>query len=90
MTITVPKPRKPATVDEFIGNAPDASAEGGVPSGSQTERTFKAKRGVNRSQISVVLANDLINKIDQHAAGAYMTRSAYITMALNKFLEGGG
>ena len=90
MTITVPRVRKPATVDEFIGNAPDASAEDRLPLSHQAERTFKAKRGVNRSQISVVLANDLINKIDERAAGAYMTRSAYITMALNKFIEEAG
>lgn len=91
MSITMPKPKpKPANVDDFIGAAPDAVAKEAVLLATQPVKTLKAKRGTSRSQVSVVLADELVTRIDEQAGKSYMSRSAYITMALNKFLERAG
>jgi hypothetical protein len=86
MAITVPKPKKPANPDEFIGAAPDAA-----PSTAESiqPKRLKARRGPSRSQVSVVLADDLVARIDERAAKRYMSRSAFITMALSELLERG-
>lgn len=83
MAITVPKPKKPANPDEFIGGAPDAPVAT-PPAGG---KVLKARRGTSRSQVSVVLADELVTRLDVQATKKYMSRSAYITMALNDFLE---
>lgn len=79
--------KKPVSVESFITGAPDA----GVPAASlPTQRTLSAaaNRGKSRSQVSVVLPDDLIQKIDAARAEAYMSRSAYIVQALRKQLLG--
>lgn len=87
MAITLPKPKpKPASMDDFIGAAPDSSPVG-TDSSVVPTKILKAKRGTNRSQVSVVLADELVARIDQQAQKNYMSRSALITMALNQFLE---
>ena len=83
MTITAKPKSKATNIDEFIGAAPDSSSR-------EVESTLQGlatKRGTNRSQVSVIFADELLAKIDDQAKSHYMTRSAYITMALNKFLE---
>lgn len=84
MAITVPKPKKPSNPDEFIGGAPDAV--GSVPVAA-APKVLKARRGTTRSQVSVVLADELVARIDARAGQRYMSRSAFITMALSDFLE---
>ena len=84
MAITVPKTKKPRNPEEFIGGAPDAV--GTVPEAAAT-KMLKARRGTTRSQVSVVLADELVAKIDVKANQRYMSRSAFITMALSEFLE---
>lgn len=84
MAITVPKPKKPSNPEEFIGGAPDAV--GTVPAAA-APKLLKARRGTTRSQVSVVLADELVAKIDVKANQRYMSRSAFITMALSEFLE---
>lgn len=86
MAITVPKPKKPSNPDEFIGGAPDAV--GSLPVATTT-KILKARRGTTRSQVSVVLADELVARIDEKAEQRYMSRSAFITMALSDFLEKG-
>jgi len=84
MAITVPKPRKPSNPEEFIGGAPDAVGSGPV---ATAPKVLKARRGTTRSQVSVVLADELVARIDERAGQRYMSRSAFITMALSDFLE---
>lgn len=91
MPITIPKSKpKAANVEDFISAAPDAVAIEAGSAAARTVKTLKAKRGTSRSQVSVVLADELVSRIDEQAGKNYMSRSAYITMALNKFLEGAG
>lgn len=92
MPITIPKTKpKPANVEAFISAAPDAvGADATDPKEAKPVRTLKAKRGTSRSQVSVVLADELVARIDVQADKSYMSRSAFITMALNKFLADAG
>lgn len=80
MSITRPK-AGPRTLDSFIAGAPDGAKL--VPPGTVA---LKAKRGIQRSQVSVVLADSLLAEIDRVAHLRYMSRSALITMALHQFL----
>lgn len=84
MTITVPKAKKPTNPDAFIQAAPDAAAD---PAQAPAPKRLKARRGTTKSQVSVVLADELVARLDVEAGKAYMTRSAYITMALTQFLS---
>jgi len=84
MAITVPKPKKPSNPDEFIGGAPDALGTAPVKA---APKVLKARRGTTRSQVSVVLADELVVRIDEKANQRYMSRSAFITMALSQYLE---
>lgn len=86
MAITIPSTKlKPSKADDFIAAAPDAVLES---SGAPSSPGLKTKRGNHRSQVSVVLADKLIERIDEAAAREYMSRSAFITMALNRWLDG--
>ena len=90
MSITLPKPRSaPINAEEFIGAAPDSLVAPGAKGVEAGPKTLKAKRGKSRSQVSVVLADELIARIDECAAKIFMSRSAYITLALNKLLKDG-
>lgn len=85
MAITIPNPKlKLAKADTFIAAAPDAVSASSDP---PPPTTLKTKRGTRRSQVSVVLADELITRIDAAAAHQYMSRSAFITMALNRWLD---
>ena len=85
MTITRVKPGQPR-VDGFIAAAPDAIA---APSAALLSSGLKTKRGIDRSQVSVVLPDAVLTKIDVEASRRYMSRSALITMLINQFLERG-
>ncbi len=85
MTITIPK-QKAAKVDDFIAAAPDAVSE--APAASVSSG-LKAKRGIARSQVSVVLPDLVLVKFDAEAARRYMSRSALITYLINQFLDQG-
>lgn len=82
MTITRQKAAAPR-VDGFIAAAPDAAA---TDIASPPGRTLKAKRGKARSQVSVVLPDAVLARIDIEASRRYMSRSALITMLINDFL----
>ena len=74
-------------VDGFIAAAPDAAAA--VVSVAPSPPGLKAKRGIDRSQVSVVLPDAVLAKLDVEASRRYMSRSALITMLINQFLERG-
>jgi hypothetical protein len=85
MTITIPKQRA-TKVDDFIAAAPDAASE--TPA-ALVSPGLKSKRGIARSQVSVVLPDAVLVKFDAEAARRYMSRSALITSLINQFLEQG-
>lgn len=85
MTITRVKPGSPR-VDGFIAAAPDAAA---VVPVALSPPGLKAKRGIDRSQVSVVLPDAVLARLDVEAGRRYMSRSALITMLINQFLERG-
>lgn len=82
MTITRANLLPPKT-EAFIAGAPDAGAQ---PMGSPPA-SLKTKRGTHRSQVSVVLPDQLLAKLDIVATRRYMSRSAVITMLVSQFLE---
>lgn len=81
MTITRPKPVA-KQVDGFIAAAPDSKAE------TPTVVGLKTKRGNHRSQVSVVLPDAVLARLDMEADRRYMSRSALITKVVNDFLSG--
>lgn len=81
MTITKPKSIT-VNADHFVSSAPDSDSLGRAKS-----IELKTKRGINRSQVSIVLVDSLLHKIDHAAQQRYMSRSALITMALMQFLQ---
>ncbi len=85
MTITRVKAASPR-VDNFIAAAPDAAAAGPI---YLPHTGLKAKRGIDRSQVSVVLPDAVRTRLDAEADRRYMSRSALITMLINQFLERG-
>lgn len=82
MTITRAQVLPPKT-EAFIAGAPDAGA---LPTALVTTN-LKTKRGNKRSQVSVVLPDQLLAKLDVVASRRYMSRSAVITMLVTQFLE---
>ena len=85
MTITRMKPGLPR-VDGLIAAAPDAAAP---PPPARLSPGLKTKRGIDRSQVSVVLPDPVLARLDVEASRRYMSRSALITMLINQFLEHG-
>lgn len=85
MTITRMKSALPRA-ESFIAAAPDAATA--VPDATQPVG-LKAKRGIDRSQVSVVLPDAVLARLDTEAERRYMSRSALITMLINGFLENG-
>jgi hypothetical protein len=80
MTITRPKvPQK--QLDGFIASAPDSRAE------TPSVPGLKTKRGNQRSQVSVVLPDAVLARLDVEAERRYMSRSALLTMLVNQFLS---
>ena len=81
--MTITRSRVFASVlDGFIEAAPDGKEEGVRSSG------LKAKRGNQRSQVSVVLPDIILSRLDIVAEQRFMSRSALITMVISQFLEG--
>ncbi len=83
MTITRPKVL-PRQLDGFIAAAPDSL----VNASAAVE--IKTKRGRHRSQVSVVLPDAVLVKLDAEACRRYMSRSALITMLISQFLNEAG
>lgn len=66
--------------DAFIDGAPDS----GKVNRKGTSRGVKVGK---KEQIPVIMAPDLIERLDQVAAKLSMSRSATITLAVNQFLK---
>lgn len=71
MAITKPKPKTP---DEFVAGAPDAPARKGV------------RRG-KKEQITLTLAPDLREKVDDLARRMGQSRAAVINLAIFRLIE---
>lgn len=80
MTITRAKVL-PKQLDGFISSAPDSRAATSSAPG------LKATRGNQRSQVSVVLPDVVLARLDVEAERRYMSRSALLTMLVNQFLS---
>ena len=81
MTITK-KPAKAANdaVEKFIGAAPDASAEPGKPKYVQKGKKI---------QISLTIAQPLLERVDYLAQRLSLSRAAVINLAIHQGMERG-
>lgn len=78
--IKPPIPAQTKAADAFIDGAPDS----GKVNRKGTGRGVKVGK---KEQIPVIMAPDLIERLDQVAAKLSMSRSATITLAVNQFLK---
>lgn len=74
MTITK-KPATPSTAEAFINSAPDA-----VPR--------RVRKG-NKVQITLTIAEPLLDRVDELAAKLGQSRAAFINLAIYQSLENG-
>lgn len=70
--------------DAFIGSAPDAL---GARVSTASGQGLKTKRGIRRSQVSVVLPDAVLAALDTAAKQRYMSRSALLTMLIDRFVR---
>lgn len=78
-----PKPVEPAATkaaDAFIDGAPDAAP-------ANRKGTGRGVKVGKKEQIPVIMAPDLLERLDAVAAKLSMSRSATITLAVNQFLK---
>ena len=69
--------KKRKTEEDFIGGAPDATAK---PKGVMKGR---------KRQISLTLAPELLERVDEMARSLGVSRAAYITLAIRQAVERG-
>lgn len=74
MTITK-KPATPATAEAFINSAPDAAPR-------------RVRKG-NKVQITLTIAEPLLDRVDEVAAKLGQSRAAFINLAIYQSLENG-
>ena len=80
----VKKPRKPggdAAVDSFISGAPDAKP----PSKPAPRRVRKG----NKVQITLTIAEPMLDRVDEMAAEIGQSRAAVINLAVMQMLQSG-
>lgn len=82
MTITKPT-KKPNAADDFIAAAPDAAAD--VPQAKQPKYVRKGKK----LQITLTIAQPLLERVDELAAKLGQSRAAVINLAVFQSLESG-
>ncbi|MDN4633935.1 CopG family transcriptional regulator [Sphingomonas sp. PsM26] len=99
MAIT-PRPRpvanaaKIAAQDAFISGAPDAaptSAPASAPAPAPQEEAREYEKGIkkgNKRQITLTIAPDLLERVDQVAKRTGQARAAVINMAIFQAIEG--
>lgn len=63
-------------IDKFINEAPDG------------KKASRFKKG-NKTQITVAIANDLLDQVDAMAERLGISRAALITIALRQFVKSG-
>ena len=79
--MAITKPTKKPTADEFIGAAPDAT----TPAKPAPRRVRKG----NRVQITLTIAEPLLERVDKMAAKLGQSRAAIINLAIYQSLENG-
>ena len=81
--MSITKPTKKPTADAFIAAAPDASAE--VPQGRQVKYVRKGKK----LQITLTIAQPLLEQVDALAERLSLSRAAVINLAIHQGMERG-
>ena len=82
MAITKPS-RKPSTADDFIAAAPDAAADA-----PQARKPKYVKKG-KKLQITLTIAQPMLERVDELAAKLGQSRAAVINLAVFQSLETG-
>ena len=83
MAITKPKPKQEKTkADDFISGAPDGAAE------ADPRKPKYVKKG-KKLQISLTIAQPLLERVDELAAKLGQSRAAVINLAVYQGLESG-
>lgn len=82
MAITKPI-KKPSAADDFIAAAPDAAAD--VP---QVKKPKYVKKG-KKLQITLTIAQPMLERVDELAARLGQSRAAVINLAVFQSLESG-
>ena len=78
--MAIVKPKKPATADAFISGAPDAAP------------AVKAAKGVmlgHKRQITLTIAPELLDRVDELAGQIGQSRAAVINLAIRQAVERG-
>lgn len=86
MSITKPRPKP--SLEAFISSAPDAARQAVVddrPTLADTERR-RVIRG-RKEQLTLTIAPDTVDRIDEARAKLGLSRTAWITQAVNLRLE---
>jgi uncharacterized protein (DUF4415 family) len=78
--MAITRPKKPldpdASAEAFVKGAPDAARKG-------------VKKG-KKEQITITIAPDLLEKVDEHATQRGQSRAATINLAIWEFVSRGG
>lgn len=83
MAITKPKPKQEKTsADDFISGAPDGAAE------TDPRKPKYVKKG-KKLQITLTIAQPLLERVDELAAKLGQSRAAVINLAVYQSLESG-
>lgn len=85
--MTIIKPKRKLTQDEFINGAPDAGkAMALVPPASDEQARRRIIRG-KKEQLTLTLPPATVDQVDQAAASLGLSRTAWITQAINLRLQ---
>lgn len=81
--MAITNPTKKPTADDFIAAAPDAAA--GVPQARQPKYVRKGKK----LQITLTIAQPLLERVDELAERLSLSRAAVINLAVMQMLQSG-
>jgi hypothetical protein len=81
--MAITKPTKKPTADDFISAAPDAAAD--VPQPRQPKYVRKGKK----LQITLTIAQPLLELVDELAERLSLSRAAVINLAIHQGMEHG-
>lgn len=81
--MAITKPTKKPTADDFIAAAPDAAAD--VPHPRQPKYVRKGKK----LQITLTIAQPLLERVDELAERLSLSRAAVINLAIHQGMEHG-
>jgi len=81
--MAITKPTKKPTADDFISAAPDAAADVSQP------RQPKYVRKGKKLQITLTIAQPLLERVDELAERLSLSRAAVINLAIHQGMEHG-